>query len=507
VVGVTPLYVSGDLNNNNVLEQSESWLYRATGIAIAGQYSNTGTVRGTGPDGDVVTAQDPSHYFGLARAEIGLVKTPSSTVVNRGDTVVYTYTVTNNGDVPLRQITLVDDKCSPVTFVRGDTNGDSILDLTERWIYTCSAVIIQTTTNTAVVTGRDPANNVVTDQDQATVFVHLYFLPIIIVPAPPPPPPTPCPPPNGCPLPGVAHLKGIAVHEGRNLLYITSRDNDRLVVVDVQTSKVLSQTATGDQPWGVVINESTNRVYVSNYGSGDVWIYNAVSLQLLGKVVVGSNPALMEILPSLDTVFVTVRTGSRIAVIQGLTLTQDLSSGGSGPFGIAADPGNNRIFVGHRDSRHLAEIRQVNGAWQSKSVTLTPEGTTPFEMAYNAGRNRLYVVYTDAAGKWFVDSWKPETNALWGRERTIPVGDGGVVADPEVGGAGLAFNPTTGRLFNVNTAAGTLTVINGNSETVLTTTAVGADPFPVAINTRTNVLFVGLRSKNALIKIDDSFGQ
>jgi hypothetical protein len=50
-------------------------------------------------------------------------------------------------------------------------------------------------------------------------------------------------------------------------------------------------------------------------------------------------------------------------------------------------------------------------------------------------------------------------------------------------------------------------VINGNSETVLTTTAIGADPFPVAINTRTNVLFVGLRSKNALIKIDDSFGQ
>lgn len=507
VAGVTPVYVSGDANNNSILEQSESWLYRATGIAIAGQYSNIGTVRGVGPDGDVVTAQDPSHYFGLARAEIGLVKTPSRTVVNRGETVVYTYTVTNNGDVPLRQITLVDDKCSPVTFVRGDTNGDAILDLTEQWLYTCSAVIIQTTTNTAVVTGRDPANNVVTDQDQATVFVHIYFLPLIIVPPPPPPPPTPCPPPNGCPLPGVDHLKGIAVHEGRNLLYITSRDNDRLVVVDVQTSKVISQTATGDQPWGVVINENTNRVYVSNYGSGDVWIYNATSLQLLGKVAVGSNPALMEILPGLDTVFVTVRAGSRIAVIQGLVRTQDLSSGGSGPFGIAADLANNRIFVGHRDSRHLAEIRQVNGAWQSKSVTLTPEGTTPFEMAYNAARNRLYVVYADGAGKWFVDSWKPETNALWGRERTIPVGDGGAVTAPEVGGAGLVFNPTTGRLFNANTAAGTLTVINGNSETVLATTGVGTDPFSMAVNTRTNVVFVGLRSKNALIKIDDTFGQ
>lgn len=504
VAGVTPVYVSGDANNNGVLEQSETWLYQATGVAVAGQYSNIGTVRGVGPDGDVVTDQDPSHYFGLARAEIQLVKVASSTVVTRGQTVLYTYTVNNVGDVPLRQITLVDDKCSPVTYVRGDTNGDTILDLTETWIYTCSAVINQTTTNIAVVTGRDPAGNVVTDEDTETVFVNIIFIPIIIVP---PPPPTPCPPPDGCPLPGVAHLKGIAVHEGRNLLYITSRDNDRLVVVDPQSSTVISQTATGDQPWGVVLNEATGRVYVSNYGSGDVWIYDATSLQILAKVAVGANPALMEILPTLDTVFVTVRANSRVAVIKGLTLTQDLTSGGSGPFGIAADSVNNRIFVSHRDSRHLAEIRQVNGAWQTKSVTLTPEGTTPFELAYHAARNRLYVVYADTNSKWFVDLWKPEANALWGRERTLTVGDSGNRTSASVGGAGLAVNPTTGHIFNVNTAAGTLTVISGSSEKVVATTATGPDPFPVAVNSRTNVVFVGLRTKNALVKIDDTFGE
>lgn len=504
VAGVTPLYVGGDVNNNGVLEQSETWNYQATGLAIAGQYSNTGTVRGTGPDGDVVTAQDPSHYFGLARAEIQLVKIASSTVVTRGETVVYTYTVNNVGDVPLSQIVVVDDKCSPVTYVRGDTNGDTILALTESWIYTCSAVITQTTTNIAVVTGRDPAGNPVTDQDTATVIVNIYFIPIVHVPPPPPPP---CPPPTGCPLPGLDHPKGMAVHEGRNLLYITSRDNDQLLVVNPQNNTVISQTATGDEPWGVVVNEATGRIYVSNYASGDVWIYDATSLTVQAKVAVGANPTLLEILPGLDTVFVIVRANSRIAIIQGLALQQDLTSGGSGPFGIAADPVNNRIFVSHRDSRHLAEIRQVNGAWQTKSVTLTPEGTTPFELAYNATRNRLYVVYADAGSQWFVDSWKPELNALWGRERTLTVGNGGNIKAPTVGGAGLVFNPVTGHLFNVNTAAGTLTVISGSSEKVLTTLATGPDPFPVAVNTRTNVVFVGLRSNNALVKFEDTFGE
>lgn len=286
-----------------------------------------------------------------------------------------------------------------------------------------------------------------------------------------------------------------------------AHDNDRLLVVDPQSSKVISQTATGDEPWGVVVNEGTGHIYVSNYASGDVWIYDVASLTVLAKVAVGTNPALMEILPGLDTVFVTVRANSRVAVIQGLSWQQDLTSGGSGPFGIAADPVNNRIFVSHRDSGHLAEIRQVNGLWQTKSVALMPTGATSFELAYHAARNRLYVVYADAASTWFVDSWKPEINAQWGRERTLTVGDGGGVKAPSVGGARLIVNPTTGHVFNVNTAAGTLTVISGNQEKVLTTLAVGADPFPIAVNTKTNVVFVGLRSGDALVKIDDSFGE
>jgi uncharacterized repeat protein (TIGR01451 family) len=504
MTGVTPIYLTGDTNQNGVLEPTETWTYVATGIAVAGQYSNTGTVQGTDADGDLFTAQDPSHYFGLANPAIELVKVASRDVVTRGETVVYSYTVANIGNVPLFEIAVTDDKCSPLTFVTGDTDGDSLLDLTERWLYTCSTVIIQTTTNTAIVTGRDSAGTEVTDQDSATVVVNIYFLPIVHTPPPPPPP---CPPPDGCPLAGLDHPKGMAVHEGRNLLYITSRDNDRLLVVDPQTNNVISQTVTGDEPWGVVVNENSNRIYVSNFAGGDLWIYDATTLSLLHKIAVGGNPTLLEILPGLDTVFVVVRANSRVAIIQGATLVQDVTSGGSGPFGIAADPINNRIFVSHRESGHLAEIRQINGSWQTKSAAIMPEGTTSFELAYSVARNRLYVVYANSASQWFVDSWKPEPNALWGRERTLAVGDSGNIKAPEVGGAGLVVNPTTGHLFNANTAAGTLTVISGASETVLATVPTGPDPFPVAVNARTNVIFVGLRSPDALVKINDTFGE
>ena len=63
--GVKPVYVSGDTNGDGILQVGETWLYRATGVAVAGQYSNIGKVVGTPPTGPNVTDSDPSHYFGV----------------------------------------------------------------------------------------------------------------------------------------------------------------------------------------------------------------------------------------------------------------------------------------------------------------------------------------------------------------------------------------------------------------------------------------------------------
>lgn len=64
IAGVNPVYVSGDTNEDGILQVGETWIYEATGVAVAGQYANIGTVVGTPPTGPNVTDNDPSHYFG-----------------------------------------------------------------------------------------------------------------------------------------------------------------------------------------------------------------------------------------------------------------------------------------------------------------------------------------------------------------------------------------------------------------------------------------------------------
>ena len=69
--GVIPVYQSGDINSNGLLDGNEMWVYTASGVATAGQYANTGTAMGTATDttGTVhvmVSTTDVDHYFGVS---------------------------------------------------------------------------------------------------------------------------------------------------------------------------------------------------------------------------------------------------------------------------------------------------------------------------------------------------------------------------------------------------------------------------------------------------------
>jgi len=83
-------------------------------------------------------------------------------VVMVGSTVTFTYVVTNAGNVALGGVTVVDDNGTPgvpaddftATFVGGNQNENSLLDLTETWTFTASRVATPGQhTNLATATG------------------------------------------------------------------------------------------------------------------------------------------------------------------------------------------------------------------------------------------------------------------------------------------------------------------------------------------------------------------
>ena len=81
--GVTVTFVSGDTNNDGLLDVDETWTYIASTIVTVGQYTNIGTVVGedaTGTIADPVSDEDPSNHFGVV-ADINIMKFVDQTMV------------------------------------------------------------------------------------------------------------------------------------------------------------------------------------------------------------------------------------------------------------------------------------------------------------------------------------------------------------------------------------------------------------------------------------------
>jgi len=105
-------------------------------------------VSGPGIDYEVVA---PARIVPL----IGILKVPSPLALPKGSgSVVYNYTVWNvGGQQALVDVTVIDDKCGSISKISGDINSNNKLDPEERWKYSCTSALSNTTTNTAIATG------------------------------------------------------------------------------------------------------------------------------------------------------------------------------------------------------------------------------------------------------------------------------------------------------------------------------------------------------------------
>lgn len=149
------ILVSGDTNSNAILETTETWVHTCT-TTLSATHTNIVTATGWANGISAVDVANATVVVGapIIPPLIHITKVPNPLALSAGGGVVtYTKKVTNPGAVTLHNVNITDDKCSPLVYISGDTNTNSMLETTETWTYTCRTNLTQTTTNTVVATG------------------------------------------------------------------------------------------------------------------------------------------------------------------------------------------------------------------------------------------------------------------------------------------------------------------------------------------------------------------
>ncbi|MFT4307032.1 MAG: hypothetical protein QM604_09100, partial [Microbacterium sp.] len=145
---------------------------------VAGEITNTAVATGTDPSEETVTSnEDDAVVTATESAALTLVKTADvETVDEAGDTITYTFTVTNSGNVTIDDIaisetafsgsgTLSDIECDATSLASGEST-----DCTATYTVTQADIEAGEITNTAVATGTDPSDETVTsNEDDAVV--------------------------------------------------------------------------------------------------------------------------------------------------------------------------------------------------------------------------------------------------------------------------------------------------------------------------------------------------
>ncbi|HEY6895552.1 MAG TPA: YncE family protein [Rhodanobacteraceae bacterium] len=230
----------------------------------------------------------------------------------------------------------------------------------------------------------------------------------------------------------------LTVDSAARRLYVSHATH--VVVVDVDSNKVVGDIPDTPGVHGIAIAPELNRGFISNGRGNTVTIFDLKTLKATGSAATGENPDSIRYDPGSSRVFAFNGRSKSATVIDAKTgkVAATISLPGKPEFSVA--DGKGHVYVNVEDTGEIAEIDAAK-ATMTKKYSLSP-CEEPSGLAIDAKNRRLFSVCSN---------------------RVMAISDpdaGKVIASPAIGAGsdGAAFDPGTGYAFSSN-GDGTLTIV------------------------------------------------
>lgn len=196
---------------------------------------------------------------------------------------------------------------------------------------------------------------------------------------------------------------GIEFDDAKGILYVVTKENNSLYVIEAKTKTILSVHALPAEAFTCLLDNKKELLYISVWGGRQVLPFQISTKKFLPAIAVGDHPNELLLTKNGKTLFVAngndnsvsvvdTRTGKEIEVLNAALVPNALE--GSSTNGLALSADEERLYIANADNNCLA-VFEVEKPGQSKSLGFIPVGWYP--TALKVVKGKLYV----ANGKGF----------------------------------------------------------------------------------------------------------
>ena len=189
----------------------------------------------------------------------------------------------------------------------------------------------------------------------------------------------------GAPMKDNISVAGIAVDESAQRIYVVTKDNNSLYVIDSGTKKILKQIVLGGEGYTCIVSPDKKQLYCSCWGCNKIIIINLKSLEIEETIPVGDHPNDMVTDRKGKMLYVANSNDNSVSVIDLLKrkVVETLNAAlfptkltGSTTNSVALSRDDRTLYIANADNNCLA-VFDVSHPGQSISMGFIPTGWYP----------------------------------------------------------------------------------------------------------------------------------
>jgi YVTN family beta-propeller protein len=178
---------------------------------------------------------------------------------------------------------------------------------------------------------------------------------------------------------------GIEIDDARNLLYVLTKENNKLYIVSLSSKSITDSLLLGGEGYACLLSPDKKELYISCWGCDKVKILDTKTNKFSGEIQTGDNPNELLLTQNGKYLFVANANDNSVSVIDikqrkilevlNAALYPDAPSGSTSN-GLALSTDEKTLYIANADNNCLA-VFDVSNPGFSKSKGFIPTGWYP----------------------------------------------------------------------------------------------------------------------------------